>query len=256
MRSRIRVALAVGTALALAGVGIASAEKPTIVQAENPLPVINGGFSPKALPKKGKPAALTFGLSARVATADDSAPPALHEVSLELDRHITADAKGMPACSRVEVEGPLPEESCRAALLGKGTIDVLVRAPGQAQFATKGKLLAFNAGFKHGTPTIFLHAYLAAPASEVVLTTVRVTKINRGRFGTKWLFLFPRIAGDYGSITRLNLKIGRLFSYMGKKKSYLLARCPDSHLDARATSVFADGSAQADSFVRSCTPKP
>jgi hypothetical protein len=43
---------------------------------------------------------------------------------------------------------------------------------------------------------------------------------------------------------------------MGEEKSYLIARCPDGHLDARATSVFDNGYVQADSFVRSCVAKP
>ncbi len=256
MQRHLRSALATGTALALAVVGVASADKPPIVEAGGQLPVINGGFSPKALPRKGKPAPITLGLSAQVAAADGSFPPALREVSLELDRHITADAKGMAACPRGSVERPSPEEGCRPALVGKGTMEVLIHIPEQAPFIARSKLLAFNAGVKHGTPTIFLHAYLAAPVSKVVLTTVGVTKIHQRRFGTKWLLAFPKIVGGYGSITKFNLEIGKRFPHMDGAKSYLLASCPDGHLDGRAASVFADGSAQTDSFVRSCVPKP
>jgi hypothetical protein len=232
------------------------AEKPTVVEVGRPLAVINGGFTPKALPKKGKPAPIAFGLSARVATADGSFPPALREVSLELDRHIAADAEGIAVCRRKNLEGPSPQVRCRSALVGKGTMDVLIHIPEQMPFIARSKLLAFNAGVKHGVPTILLYAYLASPVNVAVLTTVGVTKIDQGRYGMKWLFVFPRIADGYGSIANFNLAISKQFSYMGEEESYLLARCPDRHLDARATSVFGDGYAQVDSFVRSCAPKP
>ena len=256
MRRHLLAALAAGAALALAAVGIASAEKPTVVQAGNSLPVIGGGFAPKALPRKGRPAPLTLGLSARVTTVEGEVPPTLREVSLELDRHITADATGMASCSRRKVERVRPAEGCRSALVGKGVMDVYVHFPEQSPFTARSKLFAFNAGVKHGTPMIFLHAYLASPLNKVVLTTVAVTKIDRERYGTKWLFDFPEITGGYGSISDFTLEINRQFPYMGEEKSFLLARCPDGHLDGRATSVFADGSTQMDSFVRSCSPKP
>lgn len=257
MRRRLRAALVVVAALALLVVGIASADKPVVIEPVGQLPVVNGGFSPKALPKKGKPAPIAFGLSVTLATGDGSAPPALHEVSLELDRHIAVDAEGITVCPRRKVEGPSPEERCGPALVGKGTVEVLIHTPEQEPFLARGKLLAFNAGVKRGTPKIFLYAYLAPPASMALLTTVEVTKIDRGRYGTEWLFAFPTIADGYGSITKLDLEISKRFPYMGEEKSYLLARCADGHLAGRATSVFASaGPALTDSFVRSCVSKP
>lgn len=221
-----------------------------------PAPSNQRGLHAEGAAEEGKPAPIALGLSARVTSADGSAPPALHEVSLELDRHITADATGIAICPRRNLKGPSPEERCRSALVGKGTMDVFVHLPEQSPFTARSKLFAFNAGIKHGTPTIFLYAYLASPVSAAVIATIGATKIDQGRYGTKWLFAFPTITDGYGSITKLNLEIGRRFRSLGEEKSYLLARCPDGHLDARAASVFADGSAQMDSFVRSCSPKP
>src|SRR4051794_12787713 len=105
----LRSALAVGAALALSAAGIAAAEKPVIVEAGGLLPIVNGGISPKALPKKGRPAPVTLYLGAK---ADNlgSLPPALREISLELDRHITADAEGMAICPLRNGESPPPEE--------------------------------------------------------------------------------------------------------------------------------------------------
>lgn len=256
MRKPLRSALVVGFTLALWAAGIAAAEKPVIVEAGGLLPIVNGGFAPKALPKKGKPAPVALHLSAKADNADASVPLALREMSLELDRHITADAEGMAICPLGNVESPPPEERCRSALLGKGLMNVLVEFPEQAPFIVGSKLFAFNAGGKRGRLKILLRAYLPAPVSAAVLIPITVTKIDRGRFGTKWLFAFPKIAGGYGAITEFSLDIGRRFHYLGEERSYLLGRCPDGHLDGRGVSVFADGLTEAGSFVRSCTPKP
>ena len=43
----------------------------------------------------------------------------------------------------------------------------------------------------------------------------------------------PKIAGGSGSVTDFNLTIN--------KKGYLLAKCPDGHLDAQGEAIFADG---------------
>ncbi len=101
-----------------------------------------------------------------------------------------------------------------------------------------------------------IRGHLAAPVSAAFVITAEIAKIDERRYGTKWRLVFPKIAGGYGSIARFNLTISRRFRDEGKKQSYLLAKCPDGHLDAHASALFADGSEESDSFVRSCVPKP
>jgi hypothetical protein len=52
-----------------------------------------------------------------------------------------------------------------------------------------------------------------------------------------------------------SLKVGRKFTYKGKKQSYLLAKCPDGHLQAKGVGIFSGNLRLAGSLVRSCTPK-
>ncbi len=256
-RGRLRSTLAGGTALlmALAGVAIASAETPAVVEAGGLLPVVMGSFSPTALPKRGKPAPIALNVNGKIATMDGSIPSALREVALELDRNVTVDPEGMAVCGQGNVESPPPTERCRSSLVGKGKMSVVVAFPEQAPFTTRSKLFVFNGGEKRGTTTILVYTYLGAPVSAAVVMTVAVAKVHEGRYGTKWLVAFPKIAGGYGSITEFDLTISRRFRYEGKNKSYLLAKCPDRHLDGHASLVFADGSEQSDSFVRPCVPK-
>src|SRR3954452_24649063 len=86
MRKRLITTLALGAALAVAVAGIATADKPTVVQAGNLKLTLNGGFSPKALPK-GKPAPITLNVSGKIQTTDGSHIPAVKEIIVETDKN-------------------------------------------------------------------------------------------------------------------------------------------------------------------------
>jgi hypothetical protein len=87
-----------------------------------------------------------------------------------------------------------------------------------------------------------------------VVTTAKVTRIHKGRFGLKSVATIPKIAGGYGSAISFDITIGRKFTYKGKPQSYLLAKCPDGHLNALGTAVFQGGPTVSAEIVRSCTP--
>ena len=259
MRTRLICILAVAAALAAAFAGIATAKKypPTIVKAGNLVLELNGGFTPTALPKN-KLAPISLNVSGKISTADGTHPPALKEVVVETDKNGTINAKGLPVCTSGKLQAQdtaHAEKACPTSIVGKGTTDVEVEFAEQKPFIAHSKLLAFNGGVKGGTTTVFIHAYLSSPVSAAVVTTVKVSKTHNGRFGTKSIATIPKIAGGAGSVKDFNLTINRKFTYKGKKQSYLLAKCPDGHLNAHATSVFSDGTKLVGDFVRACTPK-
>jgi hypothetical protein len=258
MRKRLTLILAAGAVLAIAVAGIAiAAEKPVVVQAGNLKITVNGGFSPKALPKN-KMAGITLNVSGKIETIDGKHPPALKEFVVETDKNGAINAKGLPVCTSGKLQAQdtnHAKAACESAIVGEGKTDVEVEFPEQAPFIAKSKLLAFNGGVKGGVTTIFVHAYLSSPVSAAVVTTVKVSKIHNGRYGTKSVASIPKIAGGYGSPIDFSLKVGRTFTYKGKKQSYLLAQCPDGHLNAKGVGVFTDGTRLAGSLVRSCTPK-
>jgi len=253
MRKRLITTLALGAALALVVAGIATAEKPTIVQAGNLKLTLNGGFTPKALPKN-KPAPITLNVSGKIETTDGTHAPALKEVVVETDKNGSIDVKGLPKCTSGKLQAQdtaAAEKICKKAIIGSGITNVEVEFPEQAPFIAKSKLLAFNGGFSGGKTTIYIHAYLTSPVSAAVVTTVKISKISNGRYGTKSIGTIPKIAGGYGSVREFALKFDRGFN----NTPFLFAKCPDGHLNAKATSVFADGTRLTGSFVRSCTPK-
>lgn len=253
MRKRLISILALGAVAAVAVAGIATAEKPTIVQAGNLKLTLNGGFTPKALPKS-KPAPITLNFNGKIEAVDGKHPPALKEVVVETDKNGSIDVKGLPVCSSGKLQAQdtsSAEAICRKAIIGKGLTDVEVEFPEQAPFIAKSKLLAFNGGFSGGKTTILIHAYLSSPVSAAVVTTVKISKVKNGRYGTKSIATVPKIAGGYGSVRSFSLTFDRGY----KNTPFLFAKCPDGHLNAKATSVFADGTRLTGSFVRSCTPK-
>src|SRR3954447_9230615 len=254
MRKRLTTTLALGAALAVAVAGIATADKPTIVQAGNLKLTLNGGFTPKALPKKGKPAPITLNVSGKIQTLDGTHIPAVKEIIVETDKSGSIDTKGLPKCTAGKLQAQdtkSAEAICKNAIIGSGKTNVEVAFPEQTPFIAKSKLVAFNGGTSGGKTTIYIHAYLSSPVSAAVVTTVKTSKIHNGRFGTKAIATIPKIAGGYGSAKEFSLTFDRGF----KNTPFLFANCPDGHLDAKATSVFSDGTKLTGSFVRSCTPK-
>jgi hypothetical protein len=253
MRKRLITTLALGAALALVVAGIAAAEKPTIVQVGNLKLTLNGGFTPKALPKN-KPAPITLNVSGKIETVDGTHAPALKEVVVETDKNGSIDVKGLPTCTSGKLQAQdtsHAEAICKKAIIGKGITNVEVEFPEQKAFIAKSKLLAFNGGTSGGKTTIYIHAYLTSPVSAAVVTTVKISKIHNGRYGTKSVASVPKIAGGYGSVKEFSLTFDRGY----QNTPFLFAKCPDGHLNAKATSVFTDGTKLVGSFVRSCTPK-
>jgi hypothetical protein len=254
MRKRLITTLALGAVFALVVAGIATAEKPTIVQAGNLKLTLNGGFSPKKLPKSGKAAPITLNVSGKIETTDGTHAPALKEVVVETDKNGSIDVKGLPKCTSGKLQAQdtkAAEAICKKAIIGSGITNVEVEFPEQAPFIAKSKLIAFNGGFSGGKTTIYIHAYLSSPVSAAVVTTVKISKIHNGRYGTKSIASVPKIAGGYGSVKEFALTFDRGY----QNTPFLFAKCPDGHLNAKATSVFADGTRLTGSFVRSCTPK-
>jgi hypothetical protein len=258
VRKGLTLIFVAGAMLALAGMALAAGvNKPIKVIVGNLELTANGSFSPTKLPKN-KLAPITINISGKIRTLNGEHPPAVQEVVIETDKNGTINAKGLATCTSGKLQAQTTDKAraaCKASLVGEGNTSVEVAFPEQRPFIAKSKLLAFNGGVKGGTTTVFLHAYLSSPVSAAVVTAVKVSKVHNGRYGLKTVATVPKIAGGYGSPISFNLKAGRTFTYKGKKQSYLLAKCPDGHLNAKGYGTFSDGSRLAGSLIRSCTPK-
>jgi hypothetical protein len=210
----------------------------------------NGGFSPKVISKR-KPTPITFNVAAKIASLDpvESHPPALREFLIEGDKHGSIEVKGIPTCKSGQIQSTdskTARKVCGPALIGSGTTDVEIKFPEQKPVPVHSELLAFNGGFRGGVTTLYIHAYLTAPVTAAVVTTVKVKKIHKGRYGLESIADVPKIAGGSGSVTFFTLTL---------KKGIISATCPDGHLNARGTAAFSDSTKVNGTVVRPCTGK-
>jgi len=249
MRKYLMLTMALVGLIAVSVAGIASAAGggPVTAEAGNLKFTFNGGFTPSKLPKK-KLAPIMLQASGKIETKDGSFPPALKEVIVETDKNGAIDTKGVPACTSGKLQSTdtkAAEKACKSAIIGTGTTKVGIKFPEQNEIPVSSKLLVFNGGTSGGKTTLFIHAYITVPTPAAIVTTVKIKKIHKGRFGLLSVASVPKIAGGNGSVRQFSLNIG--------KQKTLFAKCPDGKLQAHATSKFADGTTVSAGIVRTCT---
>jgi hypothetical protein len=248
-RSTASAAVVAAVVLVVAGVALA-AGKWEVVRVGALEVQYNGGFSPKTL-SRTKPTPITFNVAAKIASLDpeEPHPPALREFVIEGDKHGTLDVKGIPTCKAGELQSrtsAAARAACGPALIGSGKTDVEVKFPEQPAIIAHSELLAFNGGVKGGVTTILVHAFLNKPVVAAVVTTVKVKKIHKGRYGLESVAKVPKIAGGAGS---------PIFFTLTLNKGIIKATCTDGHLDAHGTATFSDGTEASGTVIRPCTPK-
>lgn len=217
----------------------------------------DGGISPNRLPRHGK-APVTARLNAEISTRDGSHPPAFESMDLKVEKNISIDPVGLPTCRAGQLQATssaAAKQACGEAIVGSGKAEVEVAFPEQPPFRSTGPLVLFNGGQKGPTTTLFLHAYVNVPAPTAIVTKATVTRIHEGRFGLRIQATVPKIAGGSGSVTEFELKVGRRFTYKGRKKSFLTASCPNGVWLAKGEASFVDGTKLHISHPFPCTPK-
>jgi len=249
MRRHLSIAAVLTAALAVTVAGIAAAEKPVKVRAGNLELTFNGGFKPKAL-SKTKPTPIKFNISGQIRTLDGTHPPALKEFVLEADKNAGINVKGLPTCTSSKLQSQDSSHAkaiCKSSIIGTGTAKAQIQFPEQNPIPVNSPLYLFNGGFRGGTTTLFLHAYITVPTPAAIVTTIKVKKFKKGRYGLKSVASIPKIAGGSGSVTSFNLNI--------TKRGVLTAKCTDGKLQASGTAKFSDGTRASATVVRPCTPK-
>lgn len=257
MRKYLKITIALGALLALTVAGIASGAGKEEVTVGNLKFQAGGSFSPKTL-SKTKLTPITLSAEGKISTLDGTHPPALKEVLLETDKNGSIQVKGFPTCKSGQLQSQdtsHAEAICKSAIIGKGTTSVEIAFPESKVVPVSSKLLVFNGGEKGGVVTLFIHAYITVPVPAAIVTTVKIKKIHKGRYGLESIASIPKIAGGSGSVKSFSLKVGKQYNYKGQKLSILSAKCPDGKLQAHATAVFSDGTRASTEFIRTCTGK-
>jgi len=214
----------------------------------------DGGFEPRTLPRRGY-APIEFQGHFDVDSKSGPRPIALAQVVVDFDRDGHLDAAGLPTCAAEAVANLGVQEArelCRGAIVGTGHIEAAVTA-GSQTFHASSPVTLFNAPPIGGAPAVVLHARTSAPAIQVFAIPIPIER-RPGRFRYRAVVDLPPILGGNGSITHLDLQIGRRFRFGGRLHSYVSARCTDSVLETRGRFTFADGTVIEGSVEKFCRP--
>ncbi|MET0305859.1 MAG: hypothetical protein ABW196_06470 [Solirubrobacterales bacterium] len=251
MRKTLLRALVGIAAVALIGAGTAQAIK---LRIGNIVIVANGGFTPTTLPKHENAPIKLYG-SAKFSTVDGTRPSPLRQLVIEFDKHGAVETRGLPKCTKAKLVATTvatARRNCSGSIVGTGFGTAIVELPEQRGIKASSPLTLFNGPKVHGNPSVLGHAHLDYPAPTTYVILIEIEKISNGRYGFRTVADFPRIANDYGSPLSGHLKIGREWSYKGKRLSYANAHCADGRLQAKAEFSFKDGSFVQGTVFRPC----
>lgn len=221
---------------------------------------VSGELSPKRLPRTGA-APIEVSVGGQISTTDKSPPPRLKSIEIELNRGGKIDYTGLPLCPYAAIQTASSSRAlsaCRSALVGEGSFDAEITLAGQAPYAIKGKLLAFN-GQSKGKPVLFSQIYASRPFATSFVIVFGIEKIAKGTYGTALRAQLPKALSTWGKLTGIELNLSRHYSYRGEPHSYLSAGCSApkgvsraSFAFARASFGFEGGKVLGSTLTRSC----
>ncbi len=216
------------TAAALLSLTLAAAALgKTYIQKDNVRIAFGGHVVPGKLPRTGS-APVTVSLSADISTIDNTEPPQLRRIKLEINRNGHLDLRGLPTC-RFRLIQPATtaqaRQACSSALVGHGGFRANVELPEQSPFPSNGDILAFN-GRMGGKPVILAHIYGTLPLPTSFTLPFRIGHRRDGTYDITLNADLPDVAAEWGFVRGISLTLGRRFRAHGVWRSYISAGCP------------------------------
>lgn len=236
----MRRRLATVALLLIAAATLAAVAGANVVQSDNVRVTFHANFTPHALPRE-RPAPISVEVDGKISTTDGTQPPPLQRLRVELSSSGRIETRGLPACRASALQSTSSEQAlanCGPAQVGRGKFQAELQLSGRP-ILVDGRALAFN-GVVAGRAGMFIHIYISRPVKVTLVIPLKISR-GTGRFGTVLTTRVPKLAGGFGSITELQLKIGRRYSYRGERRSYLSAACAAPEGFPGATFTFARG---------------
>jgi hypothetical protein len=263
MRRNLMLALALAAVASLGVAAIASAVSTTL-RAGNLIVTFGGTTSPKAMPKN-KYVPVTTNIFGKIKTSDGTHPSAFREAIVDIDKDVKINVRGYPACKAGQLEARDTKAAmrvCGNTVLGKGIAHVEIAFPEQKPILVTSPLTVFNGGEKGGKVKLLIHIFVTVPAPTAVVTDVTITRKGTGVHSVSKI---PVVAGGSGSGIDFNFKLGKTYSYKGKKVGYFEAKCPDGVFKVNVPKVLFKNEAQTPGVAAQtvlkggiavpCTPK-
>lgn len=214
----------------------------------------DGGFEPRQLPRHAY-APIDFQGYVDISARGGGAPPLLQQAVLDFDRDGRLGVRGLPTCPVERIENATPEEArsaCRSAIVGTGSVAVEIALPGQAPIPASSPLTLFNGEPQNGSPTAIIHARTTTPGTQTFAIVVPIER-RHGPYAYRATIDIPPIAAGFGVLTHIDAKIGRRYSFGGRRRSYTAARCSDGILRTRGRFTFAEGTVIDGTVEKPCS---
>ncbi|HEX8689705.1 MAG TPA: hypothetical protein VF729_05635 [Solirubrobacterales bacterium] len=222
--------LVLGALLGIGTATLANAAK-TRIHVGNLILTFGGSVSPKAMPKN-EYVPVSTNIFGEIKTDDGTHPSALREAVVDIDKDVKINAGGLPSCTggRLEAQDTRgARKACGKAVLGSGNARVEIAFPEQPPIKIPSPLTVFNGGEKGGKITLLIHVFITVPVPAAIVTQVT---IQRKGTGVHSVAKVPVIAGGSGSTLDFKFKLGKTYTYKGKKVGYFEAKCPDGKFKA------------------------
>jgi hypothetical protein len=199
---------------------------------------LGGEVIPRKLPRH-EMAPVTVGLWGSVATSDATHPSALREATINFDRNIALDTRGLPVCHPPESDIRIASlrQICRDSIIGGGSADFEVVFPKEQPIRDHSRLTIYNRGVRNGVTTLISAAFIDVTVPAMIVTTIEISRSHRRSGGLQAVARVPVVAGGNGSLLDFKLRIGRLFAYRGSRRSVMAARCPRGELGVDVDSL-------------------
>jgi hypothetical protein len=251
VRKRFRIVGICALVVLLVGAGSAAALRLTL---GNVVVVTDGGFTPTTLPKHHFAPIRLHGYG-KISTSDGKLPPILEKLTIWFDKHGEVVTKGLPICTAGKLQATTPSvarKNCSGSIVGEGYGTAVIAFPEQKPFTASSPITIFNGPPKHGNPTVLAHAYLGVPAPTTYIVPIEIQRVHDGRYGFKTEATIPKIAGGAGIPLYGRLRIGREWTYKGKRLSYANASCADGRLQGKVQTTFKDGTFLEGTIIKAC----
>ena len=210
----------------------------------------DGDFSPRSLPRETL-APVKIDVQGAIGTTDGTHPPAVRKIEIAINRHGKLSTQGLPACSGPLLQSTSTETAlarCRPALVGRGQFGANVEFPNAEPVLATGTMLAFYGQQQRQAGPAPPPLRDDAGAGDLRPAADDLPSRDSDLFGTVLSANIPTLAGGLGSVTKIDLTIGRNYTYRGQRRSFISASCPAPagfpgaiFSLARGSFYFADG---------------
>jgi hypothetical protein len=257
----LKRALALG-ASALALLCLGSVAQAELTQEGDLRASFEGAITPKELPRDSY-APVGVRVAGGVRALGGSRLPQLQKIRVAINEAGKLYDKGLPTCEVSKIQPAteaVAKSICGDSIVGEGKVALQVRLPGQKDYRSTNKLLAFNGPYRKGKKLILAQVYSINPPGAIVLTFE--VKKQKGLYGTVLETKLPNYAESWAYLTFFELKLERTYFHAGKQRSYVSASCstPDGFTQAtfpfaKASYKFSGGKTLTTSIQRTCRVK-